>query len=93
MRRIVLFAGFMTMASMLTGSLADAQTKDPTQSWLYRGTNWVDRPGVQRYVDSSSRFYRENRDIIRGTVQDAVRGKKAPYLILKGVFGYPREAR
>jgi hypothetical protein len=92
MRTTMLLAGLAMLGATLTGSLAEAQIKDPTQSRWYRGTNWVDRPAVQRYVESSRHAYRENRDIIWGTMRDAPLARP-PYLILKGVFGYPRPVR
>jgi len=59
MRRILLASSFLaTVAGWVAfSSLAEA-SHDPTQSWWYRSTNWVDRavPYVQRFNRSTIPF-------------------------------------
>jgi len=88
----------LALATLITGILGlaavpdRAEAKDPTKSRWYRATNWVDMPPVQRYIAGSQQFYQENKQVIWGTVKDAAKGRNAGYLILKGVFGYPKDA-
>lgn len=77
----------------LGGLIGRADAKDPTQSRWYRTTNWVDHPRVQRFMTTTQQMFRDNKQVIKGTAKRAVRGESPGKLILKGLFGYPKEAK